>query len=381
MEREQFDRLTKHVAKGMVSRRLFLGSAFAGTVVAGFCTLSLDPTEAKRKKKKKEEVKKPTGGQTQRTADVAAAICCQSASFVDRRPTKVAEGIWRFSVKVDQPVNLVSASGGFYFDQRTQLPVTIDYDYNGQGIDYTTVLVPDGITTDYFGTNLYTQLHGYLDGWDGSDLSDGVYSGIVYSSGPLTQVIVNMYAESYVRTGKNTGGTCTTQAPPASSFRFPLDSSSTDYFRFKALYPSDFRTKSWRGTYHPGVDYHVAAGAPVYAVADGVVIRKKKDTAYGNYVLIRHDLVSEGSVYSLYAHLADHTTTPSEGCAVSKGLVIGHEGATGNGSGKITHLHFELRKPSGVDPWNSYPYPVGGTDLAHNIDNFYDPDTFIPAHA
>ncbi|MDQ2655073.1 MAG: M23 family metallopeptidase [Chloroflexota bacterium] len=177
---------------------------------------------------------------------------------------------------------------------------------------------------------------------------------------------------------------CVRRAEPQSrlTFRFPLSSSQTSYFRFKELYGSSFG--SWSGTYHNGVDYHVAANASVYAVADGVVYRKRYDTDYGYYVMIRHTLLAGnggGTVYSLYAHLANYDGTPAEGQPVQKDRVIGAEGKSGTGAGNTYHLHFELRKPSGVDPWNTNPYPTSGAGPSHDINNFYDPDVFIPANA
>lgn len=198
--------------------------------------------------------------------------------------------------------------------------------------------------------------------------------------------------------GNNTAVISTTITPPglvcdpasggpelASAFRFPLDAGFTRYFTFKEPYPSDFRVVAWRGTYHPGVDSHLSLNAKAYSVANGVVFRKKADgTGYGNYVVIEHVLTRQwggGRVYSVYAHLRDYEPAPAVGCPVQAGQLIGYEGASGEGAGGVVHLHFELRKPSGVDPWNTYPYPVGGTDPAHNIDNFLDPDIFIPTHA
>lgn len=168
----------------------------------------------------------------------------------------------------------------------------------------------------------------------------------------------------------------------ASAFRFPLDAGFGRYFTFKELYPSDFRIVAWRGTYHPGVDYYSTLNAPVYAVANGVVVRRQVDPpGYGSYVVIQHTLPDGEVVYSVYAHLSNFRPAPEVGCPVTEGQVIGYEGASGEGSGGIVHVHFELRLPSGFNPWNTFPYPVGGTDPLHNINNFLDPDSFIPAHA
>ena len=43
------------------------------------------------------------------------------------------------------------------------------------------------------------------------------------------------------------------------------------------------------GSYHGAIDYGVPAGTPVYAAADGVVIKTANlTTSYGTYVVIQH---------------------------------------------------------------------------------------------
>lgn len=156
-----------------------------------------------------------------------------------------------------------------------------------------------------------------------------------------------------------------------------MDSNVTPYLHFMDRYPATKNyPRKWWNTYHPGVDYDVAPGAPVYAVANGVVVQAQNErNGYGFYALIQHQLPSGEIVYSLYAHLTDLNSVPAKGNLVTKGQVIGYEGASGKGSGGTPHLHFELRKPSAVNPWIGYPF----TDAT--IHNLYDPDVFIPKHA
>jgi murein DD-endopeptidase MepM/ murein hydrolase activator NlpD len=87
--------------------------------------------------------------------------------------------------------------------------------------------------------------------------------------------------------------------------------------------------------FHPGIDFEAAAGTPIHAAADGVVIIAGDCGGYGNCVVIDHG----SSLATVYAHqssvlsqVGDHVTT---------GEVIGLVGSTGLSTGP--HLHFEVR--------------------------------------
>lgn len=88
---------------------------------------------------------------------------------------------------------------------------------------------------------------------------------------------------------------------------------------------------------HEGVDIALDEGAPVFAVADGVVKSVSLgDAIWGNSVVISH---AEG-YESRYAHLSQADV--AEGSSVSGGGMIGKAGSTGRVTGP--HLHFELRR-------------------------------------
>jgi len=87
---------------------------------------------------------------------------------------------------------------------------------------------------------------------------------------------------------------------------------------------------------HLGVDYAAPLGTPVYAIADGVVIKSAFDRKMGNYVAIRH---SDG-LTSYYLHLRERGI--KNGSDVTAGQVIGRVGSTGTSTGP--HLHLGIKK-------------------------------------
>jgi murein DD-endopeptidase MepM/ murein hydrolase activator NlpD len=124
---------------------------------------------------------------------------------------------------------------------------------------------------------------------------------------------------------------------------------------------------------HHGVEFYVAEGTEVLAVASGTVIVAGDDSAYvfgphanfyGNLIVIEHDSLLNGEkVYTLYAHLSDIFV--AEGQRVDSLQIIAYSGATGVADGP--HLHFEVRL--GENSYNAtrnpllwlYPFPDRGT--------------------
>lgn len=94
---------------------------------------------------------------------------------------------------------------------------------------------------------------------------------------------------------------------------------------------------------HTGVDFAAAAGTPIRAAADGVVVWAGARGGYGLTVIIDHG----DSLATLYAHQRE--VAVGEGEAVRRGQVVGYVGATGFATGP--HLHFEVRvRGNPVDP-------------------------------
>jgi murein DD-endopeptidase MepM/ murein hydrolase activator NlpD len=87
---------------------------------------------------------------------------------------------------------------------------------------------------------------------------------------------------------------------------------------------------------HQGTDYAAAAGTPVRAIGDGVVIFAGRNGGYGNVIDVRH---ANGFV-SRYGHLRGFARGLGRGDRVGIGETIGYVGMTGLASGP--HLHFEI---------------------------------------
>jgi murein DD-endopeptidase MepM/ murein hydrolase activator NlpD len=102
----------------------------------------------------------------------------------------------------------------------------------------------------------------------------------------------------------------------------------------------------WMSAGHKGVDICAAAGTPILAADNGVVVASGFSAAghgYGNSIIIDH-----GNGYrTLYGHCL--SLNVSVGQAVSQGQVIGTVGSTGRSTGN--HCHFEiLRNGSRIAP-------------------------------
>lgn len=89
---------------------------------------------------------------------------------------------------------------------------------------------------------------------------------------------------------------------------------------------------------HDGVDFASSCGAPVYAVADGVVTDRYTHRAWGNRVIISHGQWKGEDLATGYAHLSSFNV--SVGQHVKKGDIVGYEGATGYATG--CHVHFSV---------------------------------------
>ena len=89
-------------------------------------------------------------------------------------------------------------------------------------------------------------------------------------------------------------------------------------------------------TFNPGVVIRAPWGAPVQAVADGVVIYDGWLRGYGRFLILQHD----SGYYTLYAHLGD--VLVENGTAVQAGDHIALVGDSGSLVGPA--LHFEIRQ-------------------------------------
>ena len=88
------------------------------------------------------------------------------------------------------------------------------------------------------------------------------------------------------------------------------------------------------GDIHGGLDQRSAAGAPIRAVAAGVVKLVREWSLHGNTVAIDHGQGLE----SMYLHMSKFAV--KEGATVQKGDVIGYVGSSGRSN--APHLHWTL---------------------------------------
>ena len=87
---------------------------------------------------------------------------------------------------------------------------------------------------------------------------------------------------------------------------------------------------------HPGIDLSGARGTPIYATADGTVLRAGWNSGgYGNLVEVDHGR----GITTRYGHLSA-ILVAADG-KVTRGQLIGRMGSTGRSTGN--HLHYEVR--------------------------------------
>jgi len=103
---------------------------------------------------------------------------------------------------------------------------------------------------------------------------------------------------------------------------------------------------------HGGQDFNPGVGAPIQAIADGVVsYAQDGEASLGVHMMIDH-MIDGKLVTSVYAHMIHGSMLFEVGDVVKVGQVIGKTGTTGMSTGP--HLHFEIReggiKGTKVDP-------------------------------
>ncbi|QBJ98330.1 M23 family metallopeptidase [Rhodococcus sp. ABRD24] len=108
--------------------------------------------------------------------------------------------------------------------------------------------------------------------------------------------------------------------------------------------PASGPITTYFGGGHMGIDIAANRGAPIRAVADGVVINAGPAQGFGLWIRIRHN----GGFVTTYGH--NDVNFVSVGQQVTAGQRIANVGSRGNSTGP--HLHFEVDAPGGikVDP-------------------------------
>jgi murein DD-endopeptidase MepM/ murein hydrolase activator NlpD len=106
--------------------------------------------------------------------------------------------------------------------------------------------------------------------------------------------------------------------------------------------PYGYRWVGGKQEMHRGIDIADPQGTPIYAAADGTIVRREYSTSYGYVIYMKHN----NGWHTRYAHLYSFATLKL-GDEVKQGEVIGYMGNTGQSRG--VHLHFELRDGYGND--------------------------------
>ncbi len=103
-------------------------------------------------------------------------------------------------------------------------------------------------------------------------------------------------------------------------------------------------------TDHRGIDFVPGSGAPIFAVADGVVIEHNESHwSFGNTVVLEHRIGGQ-IVQTRYAHMQYSSSPLQVGQTVPVGEFVGLVGTTGVTT--APHLHFEvIVNGAHVDPF------------------------------
>ena len=102
---------------------------------------------------------------------------------------------------------------------------------------------------------------------------------------------------------------------------------------------------------HKGTDFTPGVGAPITAIADGVVsVKEVSSWGFGNHVFIDH-VINGQKVTSVYAHMQEGSSSLQVGDVVTAGEFVGLVGATGAATGPHLHLEIRLDGVVQVDPF------------------------------
>lgn len=124
--------------------------------------------------------------------------------------------------------------------------------------------------------------------------------------------------------------------------------------------------------FHTAADAELPADTPVFAIADGAVVRSGRVSGYGGFVAIEHQRGSERFV-SIYGHL-DPARLPARGARVRAGEEIGVLGAAFSDAtdGERAHLHFGIYTGPSVDV-------AGYVSSRDDLSPWRDPVSFLRA--
>lgn len=180
----------------------------------------------------------------------------------------------------------------------------------------------------------------------------------------------------------NSGGKISSCAQNDAPFIWPLGKSTTAPDEMNTSFGPRIDADRW--DFHDGIDLPAPVGAPVHAMADGVVHRAgpadKTEPGQGfgsTHVVLKVCDPTNGQddLFLVYLHLDSIAEGVIPGAQVNQGDVIG---AVGQEDATYPHLHFEFRKgeskeDNSVHPLHSLDYPntANFTQLRLDRCNFY----------
>ena len=173
---------------------------------------------------------------------------------------------------------------------------------------------------------------------------------LVFLISGCSQLGVNCEEQTYADLSEALTYAANDQLP----FQYPLDELGLEPYRdqYGDHTPARFCRGSWekegeehKRKYHAAEDYHLPAGSPVYAFADGEISFSGRMGGYGWLIIIDHP---QFNIYSLYGHLSPSRWYLKSGTVVEKGDLIAYLGDSDENGGSaknplVTHLHFGIR--------------------------------------
>jgi len=128
------------------------------------------------------------------------------------------------------------------------------------------------------------------------------------------------------------------------------------------LLTDTFSDARGNGRVHDAMDIMAPTGTPVFAVADGRLV-KLFNSKQGGLTLYQFDAAESTAYY--YAHLERYADGMTEGRMLRRGETLGYVGSTGNASPDGPHLHFAVFTLGPEKNWwqgtavNPYPLLTG----------------------
>ena len=99
---------------------------------------------------------------------------------------------------------------------------------------------------------------------------------------------------------------------------------------------------------HEAIDILAPRGTPVFAVADGKIV-KLFDSKPGGLTAYQYDMSEKFAYY--YAHLDRYAASVKEGSVLKQGELVGYVGTTGNSDPATPHLHFAIFEIGSEKKW------------------------------